>query len=70
MKIFYITSLLFFLFSCTNKKSNSVKNKNKEIKYEIVVPEFQRILDAASINGSILISDLENGKYYSNDFKS
>lgn len=35
---------------------------------EIVIPEFQTIIDSANVVGSILIYDSEGDKFYSNDF--
>ncbi|MCC5930894.1 MAG: class D beta-lactamase [Cyclobacteriaceae bacterium] len=35
---------------------------------KIVVEDFQAIIDTASIEGAVLIYDLEEDKYYSNDF--
>lgn len=36
---------------------------------EIIVPEFQTIIDSANVEGAILIYDFKGGKYYSNDFE-
>ena len=38
-------------------------------KQEIIVQEFQTIIDASNVTGAILIYDLEENKYYSNDFQ-
>jgi len=56
------------VFSCTNKKTNSDKNQSAEIEGEVVVPEFQTFIDSADVKGSILIYDLKDDKYYSNNF--
>jgi len=69
MKIYYFTSILILFFSCTGKKSSSDKNKDNVTKREIVVPEFKTIIDSANVEGAILIYNLEEDKYYSNDFQ-
>lgn len=68
MKIFYIASIVILFFSCTGKKTTSDKKEDKTTKREIVVPEFQTIIDSANVDGAILIYDLEGDKYYSNGF--
>ncbi len=69
MKIYYFTSILILFFSCTGKKSTSDKNQDNVTKREIVVPEFKTIIDSANVEGAILIYNLEEDKYYSNDFQ-
>ncbi|AXP79631.1 Beta-lactamase OXA-10 precursor [Mariniflexile rhizosphaerae] len=69
MKIIYIGSILILFFSCTGKKSSSDKKEIKATGREIVVPEFQTIIDSANVNGAILIYDLEADRYYSNNFE-
>jgi beta-lactamase class D len=56
------------VFSCTNKKTEFEKNPNIEIEHELVVPEFQTFIDSADVKGSILIYDLKDDEYYSNNF--
>lgn len=56
------------MFSCTNKKTNSDNNQSPEIEREIVVSEFQTLIDSSDVKGSILIYDLKDDKYYSNNF--
>lgn len=68
MKKIYILSIVILVFSCTNKKTNSDKIQSPEIEREIVVSEFQTLIDSADVNGSILIYDLKDDKYYSNNF--
>ena len=60
--------LLIIFLSCNDKKTSAGKNQDKIAKREIVVPEFQSIIDSANVKGAILIYNLENDKYYSNDF--
>lgn len=67
MKYFF-PLLLFILVSCdqeSSSKSNLVDNDHIDSS-EIIIEEFQTIIDDAGIKGSILIWD--QGKYYSNDF--
>lgn len=63
---------LLVLVSCemkAEKASELVQETEQEIeKHEFILPEFQTILDSAKVNGSILILDFTEGKYYSNDF--
>ena len=68
MKKIYILSIVILVFSCKNKKTNSDKNQSPEIEREIVVSEFQTLIDSADVKGSILIYDLKDDKYYSNNF--
>jgi beta-lactamase class D len=49
-------------------KTNSDKNHSPEIEREVVVSEFQTLIDSADVKGSILIYDLKDDKYYSNNF--
>lgn len=69
MKVYYFTSILILFFSCTGKKTSSDKNQDNVTEREIVVLEFQTIIDSANVDGAILIYDLEDNKYYSNDFE-
>ena len=69
MKVIYIISVLIGLFSCTGKKTKSDKKEIKVVEREIIVPKFKTIIDSANVEGAILIYDLEDNKYYSNDFK-
>jgi beta-lactamase class D len=68
MKTLYIISTLIFFFSCSGKKTDSDKIQEKKTEFEIIVPQFQSIIDSALVEGAILIYDLEDDKYYSNDF--
>jgi beta-lactamase class D len=67
MKISYIASILLLLSSCTDNK-NTDKKAPKELNQNIIFPAFQTILDSANVEGSVLIYDFEEDKYYSNDF--
>ncbi len=63
-----ILLIIILVVSCTNKKTESNKNQSAEIEREIVVSEFQTFIDSADVAGSILIYDLKDDKYYSNNF--
>ena len=69
MKISYTLLLLIAFFSCTSKKTDADKKEIKVVVQEIVVPEFQTIIDSADLNGAILIYDFNANKYYSNNFE-
>ena len=69
MKILYLIPILILFISCTGNKTNSDKKDDKATKREIIVPEFQSIIDSANIKGAILIYDIESDKYYSNNFE-
>ena len=70
MKKIYFTLILATFFSCTkHKKTSNKKVDTPVVEREILTPEFQTILDSAAVEGSILIYDLKNDTYYSNDFQ-
>ena len=68
MKISYTLLILIAFFSCTSKKTDADKKEIKVVAREIIVPEFQTIIDSADVNGAILIYDFKANKYYSNNF--
>ena len=58
------------IVSCNNKKVTSQKKEGQaKQKKEIITPQFQKIIDSANVNGSILIYDSKENKYYSNNFE-
>ena len=61
----YFFSFLFI--SCFSEKSDTKKLKTSRV--EVEIQEFQLIIDAAQVSGSILIYDLQKNRYYSNNFK-
>ncbi|MEM7551495.1 MAG: class D beta-lactamase [Bacteroidota bacterium] len=68
MKLIYLISILILFISCSGKKT-TLKGKDIQGKeLETTVPGLQTIIDSAMVNGAILIYDLEDDKYYSNDF--
>ncbi len=58
MKTIHFVTLLILFFSCNSKKDSSDKKQYEALVREIVVPEFQTIIDSVNIRGSILIYDL------------
>lgn len=63
--------ILYFLclISCKNQgKTNDVANPNENKANEIHSDTFQKILDSAQVEGSILFYNPEDNTYYSNDF--
>jgi beta-lactamase class D len=68
MKILYILPVMVLFLSCMGKQSSD--NKDFAIvEDEIQKTEFQSIIDSANVEGAILVHDLQEDKYYSNDFK-
>lgn len=67
MKNAYIFFFSFLFISCFSEKSDTKKLKTSRV--EVEIPEFQSIIDAAQVSGSILIYDLQKNRYYSNNFK-
>ena len=61
--------MVIFFLSCSGKKTNSDIKENHLTVREIVVPEFQTIIDSAGVKGSVVIYDLKDDTYYSNDFQ-
>lgn len=60
---------LAFFFSCSDRDEGTEIIPTIELESELVAPNFQAILDSADVLGSILIYDLNNSTYHSNDFK-
>jgi beta-lactamase class D len=68
MKILNIILIIFFLYSCTENKTTKREEKSDVIETKIVKPEFQTIIDSSNVTGSILIYDLKNELFYSNNY--
>lgn len=74
--------LIIMLFSltftsCQNHQSETKVAENESVKVELVdskaakqilTEDFQKIIDAAEVKGSVLIYDLQKDHFYSNDF--
>ncbi|WP_083925168.1 class D beta-lactamase [Flexithrix dorotheae] len=68
MKTYLLIAVWVFLFSCQGKQSASEAKEEVKLEREITALSFQKIIDTAGVNGSILIYDLNHDQYYSNDF--
>lgn len=69
MKIICTLLAWAFFFSCSDRDEGTEIIPTIELESELVAPNFQAILDSADVLGSILIYDLNNSTYHSNDFK-
>lgn len=63
-----ILFLVLFFLAILNAKSQSKDKKANGIKQEIVVSEFDKMLDSLNVKGAILIYDVNKKTYYSNNF--
>ncbi len=68
MKDLQILAILILFLSCTGKRNGSDIRAVKIIENKIVNSEFQSIIDSADAEGAILVYDLQEDRYYSNDF--
>ena len=57
------------VFSCTESSLREDQENDTFIDHEQYVPEFKSLLDSLNLFGSILIYDLKEETYYSNDFE-
>lgn len=73
MKFIYPLFFLLILNSCSEQKDNSKISSEPspiiESPQQNIHQGFQQILDAAEVNGVILIFDEKNNTYHSNDFE-
>ena len=73
MKTIYLLFFLLILNSCTEQKdAPQIPIEKKEIietPKQVANQGFQQILNAAEVNGVILIFDKKNNTYHSNDFE-
>lgn len=71
MKLIVLVLNFVILIGCTTSTKN--KNKKNNTKFEaptqLIKSEFQDILDSAKVEGGILVYDLNNKIYYSNNFE-
>lgn len=68
MKLRYGTIIFILLVCCKNQTTQIDQKENTHTTRKAVVPVFQAILDTALVKGSILIYNLKEDRYYSNDF--
>ena len=69
MRITSIAVFLILFISCKENKGITTINKEQSANKNIIKPEFQSIIDSSDVKGSILIYDLNQDVYYSNDFE-
>ena len=69
MRITSIAVFLILFISCKENKGITTINKEQSANKNIIKPEFQSIIDSSDVIGSILIYDLNQDVYYSNDFE-
>ena len=73
MKPIHLLFFLLILNSCTEQKDATQtpieKKETIETPKQVANKGFQQILDAAEVNGVILIFDKKNNTYHSNDFE-
>jgi beta-lactamase class D len=60
-----ITILISLILLINLNVQGQIKNKNT---HEVLKPEFGKILDSLKVKGAVLIYDVKNNTYYSNDF--
>lgn len=69
MKITAIAIFLILCFSCAEKNRAINKQHKEKVSQNIHKSEFQTIIDSSEVVGAILIYDLKEDLYYSNDFE-
>ncbi len=69
MKRTYVFLMFILLVSCEGKKPDPQTTATTTAKEDVVVSEFQSIIDSADVTGSVLIYDVADETYYSNDFQ-
>lgn len=67
-KLIYIT-LILLCFACKQKKQIEKKEIKETITNKVIKSEFQALIDSNNVKGSILIYNLNENTYYSNDFE-
>ena len=70
MKYFLFLVLLVIFTSCSERKNKDSKEISEvpEDKH-IVMKAFQPLIDSADLEGTVLLYDLQQDRYYSNDYK-
>jgi beta-lactamase class D len=74
----YIIPVCLFFFACSSEETITPEKKAIEPIEEVaevqeqnvLLPEFQAIIDSAHVDGSILIYDLKKDTYYSNNYET
>lgn len=69
MKNLNLLLLVILFVSCKEQPTSSKITEEDKSNKEIMVSEFQSIIDSAAVKGSILVYDLKEDTYFSNDFQ-
>ena len=69
MKIGILLFLIVCIASCKDQKKTELLAESKSNSTKINKSEFQTIINSNNVKGSVLIYDLNNNTYYSNDFE-
>lgn len=69
MNRIYLSLLTIILLACTSKQAPHEVEEQQEKDQYTLVPEFQSLIDSSEVSGSILIYNLEEDIFYSNDFQ-
>ena len=68
-KLSFLLAFFILFYGCSNYSPAAPRDVKPAKAYVEVTPSFQRLLDSAGLDGSILLFDPEKHTYYSNDFK-
>lgn len=70
MKTYYYLLLVILVSACVEEKQEPIKEPTVvAVSKQIVNEEIQEKLDSAGLNGAVLIYDLQEDTYYSNNYK-
>ncbi len=69
MRTTLFISILIICISCSDREQIPDQTEVKQLSQQIVVPEFQSIIDSVRVDGAVLIYDMESDVFYSNDFE-
>ncbi|QIE58757.1 class D beta-lactamase [Rasiella rasia] len=69
MKAVYLVLIAILFVSCNDKTTVLNEARADTLQHKIIVPQFQKTIDSAGVNGSILVYSLADDTYYSNDYK-
>lgn len=69
MKLAIVTMLLVLVFSCKDRRQKAVNEVDNTADNRIEKPEFQALIDSFNVDGAILIYDLNDDKYYTNNYE-
>ena len=69
MKPLHLLPLLFLFFSCAEQETIVETETPELVEKELDAPAFQALLDSADLKGAILVYDLANDQYHSNNYE-